>query len=508
MLLMGIDVGSTSVKASVFKSEGQWVATSRKGYVIEEREDGWAEIDVDVYWESCVTVIREIIKALDERGESTSQLSALSVSSQRTTFVPVDSNGNPLCKAIVWMDKRAEKETQEIVNKIGLEKIFEITGQPDLNAVYMPPKLMWIRNNLAEVYGKTFKILCLEDYILFKLTGLFVTEYTIASMSAMLDIRKKIWWDEILNVIGFSRDKLPEILEPGKAIGKITRRAAEDTGLPDTITVATGAFDQVAAAVGVGNIKKGLVSESTGGVLALFATIDQPLAGNARNLPVMCHVQKDLYYFLPWCQSAGLTIRWLQRTFYPGPEKNDVEEANRKIFAELDSEASGISPGCDGLVMLPHLLGAGFPELNRMASGVFAGIRLRHTRAHFARALFEAMAFMLKRNVAGIESLGIEINEIRSAGGGSNAVLLNRIKADITEKVIRSFEVKDSGTLGCAILAGTAVGIYKSLEEGCGCTVKSMAGFEPDSVYKQIYEKNYKVYISLYGALKPVFREM
>lgn len=505
---MGIDIGSTSVKASVIKSEGQCIASSRKGYIIEESVNGWAEIDVNIYWESCVSVIKDIIKSMEDNVIKGQRIEALSIASQASTFVLVDSNGVPLHKAIVWMDRRAETEAREINDRIGSEKIFEITGQPDLNANYLAPKLMWIKKNLPEIYEKTFKVLCLEDYIIYRLTGLFVTEYTLASMSVIMDIRKKEWWDEILDVIGFSTNKLPEILEPGVPIGKITSKAAEETGLPVSITIASGAFDHVAAAVGVGNIKNGLVSESTGGVLALFASIDNPLTNNCKNLPVMCHIKKELYYFLPWCQSAGLTMRWILRTFFPEAGNMDALEANSRNFSKMDYEASGVSPGCDGLIMLPHLLGAGFPELNQAASGVFAGIRLHHTRAHFARALFEAMGFMLKRNVKNIESLGIELNEIRSVGGGSNADLLNRIKADITEKAIRIYEVKDSGTLGCAIIAGKAIGIYSSLEEGCDCMVKPFARYEPNLQHKEIYEKNYKAYLSLYDSMKPFFNLM
>lgn len=503
MILMGIDIGTTSVKVSTFNDMGKGVHTSRKEYVIEEGLDGRAEIDVDVYWRSCVDAIKENLEYMKSINLKTGEICALSVSSQGSTFVAVDNMGIPLNKAIVWMDSRAKPEAKMIVNEISNKKFFDITGQPDLNERYMPAKIFRLKNQTPDVYAKTYKFLCLEDYILFKLTGIFVTEHTLASISGLFDIRKKVWWDEIFEFIGISTAKMPEITEPGKILGNITKEASEQTGLPLKVIVATGAFDHVAAAVGVGNIEDGLVSENTGGVLALFASINEPATCNEWGLPVQCHIKNNLYYFLPWCQSAGLTIRWYLRTFYGNTDGTDDS-----LYSRMDEEAAGVQAGSEGLVMLPHLLGAGHPELDQSASGVFGGIRLHHTRAHFSRSVFEALAFMLRRNVENIESAGVSIKEIRSLGGGSKIRTLNRIKCEVLGKIINTYEIKDAGTLGAAIIAGTAVKVFRTLEEGCKSAVKIMESYEPDFICKEKYEKNYKTYISYYKALKGVFNKI
>lgn len=458
MYLLGVDVGTTSIKAAVFDKEGRQVSSCSIDYTLIAKGD-FVEFPADEYWLLFQKAVGEVTGDL--------HVSALSVDTQCETMILADESGNPLCNAIVWLDNRAKNQARKIEEKFGVQRIYEITGQPEVAATWPACKLLWIKENKPDIWSRTKKIFLLEDYLLYKMTGKFVTEKTLQSSSLYFDIRKGCWWGEMLEYIGISPGMLPEIKNSGEVVGYYNKAA-----------VVTGAMDQIAASIGAGIIERDIISEMTGTTMVIFVTSDEipPYSPHSK---IPCHYNFDGKYCLVlWTTTAGMSLKWFKNNFC---ESFD--------FKDLDRLAKEAPIGSAGLVMLPHLSGSQMPKYNPDAKGVFYGITLEHTRGHFVRSILEAVACMLKEN---LDYLGMEISEIRSMGGGANSDLWNRIKSDMTGKRLVTLKNKETACLGSAILAGAGIGVYDSVKEACKKIVKTDKEYIPSgNDYAKVYE-NYR----------------
>jgi|LSQX01.2.fsa_nt_gb xylulokinase len=460
MYLLGVDVGTTSIKAAVFNKIGEQISSSTVDYTLIIKGD-YIEFDADQYWVLFQQCMKEAVGNLD--------VSALSIDTQCETMILTDDKGNPLDNAIVWLDNRATNEATEIEKVFGNKSVYETTGQPEVTATWPACKLLWIKRNKPDIWKKTKKIFLLEDYLLFKLTGKFVTEKTLQSSTLYFDIRNATWWKDMLDYIGVSEDMLPELHDSGKCIGYF-----------NNIAVVTGAIDQIAGAIGAGIIKKGIISEMTGTTMVLFIHTDEIPPYNPDS-KIPCHYNVGgTYCLVLWTITAGMALKWFRNNF--------CEEFN---FKELDELAKNIPVGSDGLVMLPHLSGSMMPKYNPDAKGVFYGITLEHTRGHFVRSILEAVSCMLKNN---LDYLGMDISEIRSMGGGANSELWCQMKSDMTNTKLVTLKHKETACLGSAILAGVGIGVFSSVKEGVKKTLKTDKVYSPSGLD---YEKTYKRYCEL-----------
>jgi xylulokinase len=431
MNLMGIDVGTTSIKAAVFNEKLEQIYSNNIDYTIESHDD-IVEFDGEKYW--------EFIK--NELDNLFIDVHALSVDTQCETLILTDEDGKPVRKAIVWLDNRAEKEARIIEEHFGRKRVYEVTGQPEITATWPASKLLWVKNNEPDVWAKTKKIFLLEDYILYKMTGKFVTEKTLQSSTIYFDINNSCWWQEMLDFIGVSSEMLPELCDSAKLIGEY-----------NGIKVVTGAMDQIAGAIGAGVIKPGVVSEMTGTTMVIFSPCESVPEYNESSI-VPCHYNYDgKYCVLSWSPTAGMALKWFKNAL--------CEEFS---FTQLDDIAKDIAPGCDGLTFLPYLCGSTMPKYNPKARGSFTGLTPEHTRAHFVRSIMEAMSYMLKSN---FDYLGVDAKEIRAMGGGANSDLWCQMKADVTGKTLMTLKNKETACLGSAILAGVGTGVFENVEEAC-----------------------------------------
>lgn len=430
MHLMGIDIGTTSVKTGVFDVLLEQKLSLTADYTLEAHGD-IVEFDSEAYW----TIVKgEIEKAKREVG-----VDALAVDTQCETLILTDGQGNPVRKAIVWLDNRATKEAEEIEEHFGRQRVYEVTGQPEITATWPACKLLWVKNNEPEVWAKTKKVFLLEDWILYKLTGRFVTEKTLQSSTIYFDIRNGAWWQEMLDFIGVKHEMLPELLDSGVYVGDY-----------EDIRVVTGAMDQVSGAIGAGVIKKGIVSEMTGTTMVVFSPCDGMPAFDENSI-IPCHYNYDgKYCLLTWSATAGMALKWF---------KNALCE--NFSFAELDELAASVDKGCDGLTFLPYLCGSTMPKYNPAARGSFTGLTPEHTRGHFVRSIMEAISCTLKEN---LDYLDLPVSEIRAMGGGANSPLWCQMKADMTGKTLVTLKNKETACLGGAILAGVGVGLFPSVE--------------------------------------------
>ena len=501
-VLLGIDAGTTSLKAALYDLEGRLLASDRQEYDLLTPSPSIVELDAETYWQACRTAVRNAV-ALSEVDPE--EIAGLCISSQGETLIPVDSQGNPTRRAIVWMDNRATEEAAVIGQHFDVDEVYHVTGQPEISPTWPACKLLWIRTHEPEVFSRSARFLLLEDYLLYRLTGQFVTEYSIQTSSMMVDIQRKMWWTPMLDFIGAPADRLSRLMEPGAIVGPLSEGGAQATGLSPRTVAVTGAMDQIYCAVGAGNIAPDMVTETTGGALAILVTTDEPRFDPQRRVPCNYHARPDTYCMMPWAQTAGMALRWFRDQFYK-LETQVARDSQLNAYDLITLAAAHVPAGSDGLVVLPHLEGAMCPEFNPAARAVFFGASLLHTKAHFARAIMESVAYMLKKNLEIVEELGVDVSEIRSMGGGAVSAMWLSIKADVLQKPVTAVAVEEAGCLGAAIMAGVAIGAHASYEEAIAHMVRLRETIQPNPDHADVYGKGYRRYVELYDRLEPMFQ--
>jgi xylulokinase len=460
-LLLGIDAGTTSVKAGLFEAGGRCLAISRQEYQLSTPQANRAQLDAATYWKACVSAVRSVMA---EASVNPSDVAAISVSSQGETLIALDAAGRPTHPAIVWLDNRAAAEAKSLALKFG-KNVYRTTGIPEIIPTWTACKILWLNQHEPEAFARSSKFLLVQDYLLYCLTGAYSTNGSISCTSLYFDILRDSWWQPVLDEIGIGAEQLPRLTPPGAVVGSLTKEASEQLGLPGSTIVIGGGMDQSVGAIGAGNIAPGIVSETTGAALTIQATIGSPDMDKRQVVPVYSHSLPGQFLFVPVCPTGGMAYKWFRDTF-GGPQMTQTAEGVTD-YDRLNRLAAEAPAGCDGLVMLPHLMGAYSPDPNPDARGSFTGFTLRHGRQHFARAILEGVAFLLKRNLESMEQAGIEVKEIRSTGGGARSALWNQIKANVANVPVVTLINEETALLGNAILAGVASGVFASIAEGC-----------------------------------------
>jgi xylulokinase len=495
-LLLGIDAGTTSVKAGLFEPEGGCVSIARQPYQLDTPAPDRVEADPLRYWDACCAATHRV---LAESRRDPRQVSALAVSSQGETILPVDEHGTAIGPAIVWLDNRARDEAGELAALFG-DQVYPRTGIVEIVPAWSACKILWLKNHEPELMASTHKFLLVQDYLVHWMTGALVTDGSVACTTLLYDIVRHCWWDEMLQAVGLKAPRLPEIAKPGTVVGRLTESAGAAMGLPGGLPVVLGGMDQAAGAVGAGNLAPGIVSETTGAALAIQVTISAHVGDAASpRLPVCVHSAPDLYLLEPFCPTAGLVLQWFRDTFGPTDLGDDDG------YDRLTDLASAVPAGSDGLLMLPHLMGAGSPEYNPKARGVFCGITLGHHQGHFVRAILEAVAYLLRRNLDLVSDAGICVAEIRSGGGAARSPLWSQIKADVCGLPVARLQQEEAALLGDAMMAGVACGELSGLAEASQSMV-SMAGRWVPGEQQPAYRASYARYRELNATLDPFFR--
>jgi len=487
MYLIGVDLGTSACKTVIFSLEGKKISDAQREYLIYHPKPTWAEQKPMEWWEAAAETIKKSIRKAGIRGE---EILGLAVDSQREAVVPIGENGEELYNSIIWLDGRTRPQTEEIRRAISEEEVLSITGA-GINPVFSASKILWLKENKPEVFEKTRVFLCAKDYIVYKLTGQAATDYSMASRTLLFDVKKLRWSEEICSAIGIPIDKLPPAKKSTTIVGEVSREASEKTLLPEGLPVANGGGDRPCECLGAGVTWEGQVNIGTGTGTAVEVPLSMPKIDNKARIPCCCHVIPETWEYEAIIATTGASLRWFRDQFGM-EEKVEAERTGRNPYDLLVEKAATIKPGSDGLLFYPYLTGAFSPKFNEKVRGVFFGVNLSHTKAHFIRAILEGVAFQYFETFGILEDLGVKIEAASMVGGETRSEFWNQMKADVVGIEIRIPEVDDAAALGAALLAGTGSGEYSSLRRAAEETVKIRRIYKPNSETHRLYLEAYK----------------
>jgi xylulokinase len=496
MSLLGLDVGTTGCKAVAFNDKGEVIASAYKEYpLIHPRED-WVELNPDQIWESVQEVIFKTNRQTRE-----DPVSALSVSSQGESTVAIDRKGDAVHNFIVTFDNRTLEQMHFWENKLSREKIYKITGMP-LHPMYSINKIMWIKKNNPEIYDITHKFLLAEDFVIFKLTGEFGIDYSLASRTMAFDVREKKWSSEILETADVSERLLSAVYPSGTIVGKVRDAIGTKLGFIGSIPVATGGHDQPCGALGAGISASDIAMNATGTVDAICPVFDRFEYEKGLlddNYAVYPYVAEPLYCSIGFNLTAGLLLKWYRDTF--GQE--EVRRARELGTDVYDIIFEEMAHAPKDIYILPHFVGSGTPYLDPLSKGAITGLKISNTKADIIRGIVDSINYEMKLNIERLSENNILLREIRAVGGGAKSSKWLVLKASCFGIPIKKPMVNEAVSLGAAILAGYATGVFETLGEGVKSMVHIESQYEPDVELMKLYEEKFRIYKRLYHALKP-----
>jgi len=509
LYLLGLDVGTTGCKAIIFSPNGKIVSSAYEEYQLHHRKLEWAELNPEEVWAKVVMVTRRSIAdtKLDPK-----EIKALAVSSLGEAFMPIDKEGKPLYWSMLFMDERSREYTLWLEEHIDSKEVFRMTGQTLSSSmpVYTLPRIMWLRKYEPEVYKNAWKFLLWEDFVNFKLSGVPVIDYTLAARTMMLDIRKKKWNSEILELAGLEEDQLPSVHLSGTVVGEVQEGASKEIGLAKGTLVVTGGHDQPCGLFGCGVIESGPLMDSTGTV-ECFGIVQRELTLTdkilAQGFPVHPYVLYETYDMLGFNPTSGVVLRWF-RDNLSYEEREEAKTKNSNVYDLLMNKASQSPLGSLGLFFMPYFEGSGTPTFNRNAKGAFIGLTLAHGKKDIIRSITEGLSYELRLNIECIEEQGTDVTEIRAIGGGARSDFWLQVKADVTGRKIVVPNITEAAALGAATLAGLGSGVYKDAKDVIKQTYGIKKVITPDSNNTSAYKKYYEIYKGLYNSLKTMFDEM
>ncbi len=492
--VIGIDVGTGGAKVIIIDAAGNVAANVTIPYPLSTPKPLWSEQSPDDWWNATCEGIK---RAVLEAHLAPEQIAAVGLTGQMHGLVMLDSAGDVLRPAILWNDQRTGAQCDAIHERVGLERMIEITGKPALTG-FTAPKILWVRDHEPDVYAHTRTMLLPKDFVRSRLTGGCFSDVADASGTSLFDVRNRDWSQEILAALDVPRDVLPDVTESPVASATISDAGAAATGLLEGTPVVAGAGDQAAEAIGCGLVEGGAVSVAVGTSGVVFAVTDSMRTDPAGRLHAYCHAMPGMWHVMGVMLSAGGSLRWFHDAVWRAGDRDEYDA--------LVAAAASVEPGCEGLTFLPYLTGERTPHADPYARGAFVGLTLRHDRAHMARAVIEGVTFGLMDSVLLAREMGVEIPRVRVSGGGARSAMWRQIMADVFNAEIATINVSEGAAFGAAILALVGGGLAGDVPSACGSVVRETAATQPAEPGR--YEDAYEHYRTLYPALKPHFRSL
>lgn len=482
--ILALDYGTTALKAVLYDADLKPLCKAQREWTYSYPQPGHIEYDADAYWRRTVEAINEIFDAVGGRDT----LEAVSVTGQSETLICLDKDGKAIGNAIVWLDTRPQQEYEDFSRDIDAALLYKKTGNTGFDPVMPILKLKWMQKHEPERYQNTRWFMLLKEYIIYRLSGQVIGEYSAQSCSGYFDIVKCDYDDELLAYAGIDRAKLPPLKDSQHIAGPVCASARSETGVNENAVVVNGLLDQCASGIGAGVVDTSAITETTGTVLAIGAVLDH-FDGDTPDMLVLRHGLKDRYQALPNCSTAGVLLKWFRDEFMPdGATYDDI---NRAILEKGRPES--------GLLLLPHFAGYLSPVNNALARGVIYGLSLDTGRCDIAHAIMEGVGFLLKENLELLEKYGLHADKVISLGGGAKSPLWLGIKANICGREMCTLDDDESTALGCAINACLALG--KITEADIPRFIHEAQRYAPTEEGMGIYARKYKNYQALNARL-------
>jgi xylulokinase len=487
--VIGIDVGSQSIKGVLIDPDGELRGSASHGLTMRHPHGGWAEQDPS-HWEEGIAIV--VAKILEIAGLGGDEIGFLSLACQVDGVVPLSKQGEALGPAIIWLDRRADVQAEELARKVGSDRLFEITGLiPD--ASHSGPKILWLREHEPEIFAGALAFPPAAGYLLHHLTKHLAIDHANASSSLLYDLRTRQWSEELLEATGLDSSQLGRILDADEVVGALTAEAAERVGLSTQCKVLVGTGDEHSGSIGAGAISNGIITDVTGTAEPVTVATDSFVLDYDGLVETHAHALKGFYLVEnPGFVSGGSTL-WL------------AQNVLKVSQAELFDLAAHAPAGSNGVLFLPALSGAMTPRWNAQMRGAFAGLDMSHTSSDMARAVLEGCTFALRDVTDRFASLGLGGDEIRVVGGGSISELWMQIKADVTGRPVCPVLTHHATAVGAALLAGVAAEIFSDLDDAVGRTVTlSDKPYVADPKRASLYDDAYGRYRALFDGVEEV----
>ena len=495
MSLLGIDVGTTGAKAVAFSHEGKPLASAYEEYRLRSPEPGWMEVDPH----EVAAAVRNVIGSVASETKA-DPVSALAVSAMGEAAVPVSEKGAFLAGVQVSMDERTAQYPDWWRERISPAEVYAITGH-SIYSIYTVPRTQWIKEHMPEVYRNTWKFLCMPEFVLYLLGCEPVTDYSEAGRTMGFDARNRCWSERIFDVAGLDMEKFPRAEQAGTVVGEVSDEAADSLGLPHGVKCVTGGHDQPCTALGAGIVSGGSAVYGTGSVDCITPAFDGFVESEqlmASNLACYAHVVPGKYCSVAYNSTGGNLLKWYRDMM--GDEERRV--ASERGVDPYEVILSDLPKGPTRLMVLPHFTVTGTPWFDVNSRGAILGLKLTTGRKEIVKALIEGTTFEMKLNMSILRDSGVPVESIRSTGGGAKSAVWNQLKADMLGVPVATLQTSEGGSLGTAMLAGAATGVYSSVEEAVTGLIHENERYEPRAEYAARYNERFALYRDLYPTLK------
>ena len=488
MKYIGIDLGTSAVKLLLMNADGKIEKIASREYGLSFPHPGWSEQNPYDWYEQSVDGLKELLSECDK-----TQVAGISFGGQMHGLVTLDEKDHVIRPAILWNDGRTSEETNYLNEVVGRNRLSEYTANIAF-AGFTAPKILWMQKNEPQLWARVKKIMLPKDYLAYRLSGTFCTDYSDASGMLLLDVKNRCWSKEMMEICHVTREQLPDLFESYEPVGTLKPEIAEELELSAEVKIIAGAGDNAAAAVGTGTVGEGRCNLSLGTSGTIFITSKKFGADENNALHSFDHA--DGGYHLMGCMlSAASCNKWwmdeiLKTKDYSGEQKNIEKLGENPVF------------------FLPYLMGERSPHNNPDARAMFIGMSMDTTREDMTQAVLEGVAFGLRDSLEVARSLGISIERSKICGGGAKSPLWRKIIANVMNLKVDMIESEEGPALGGAMLAAVACGEYKSVEEAAQKLVKVTGTVEPEPELAAKYEKRYQTFKQIYPACKPLYELM
>ena len=491
-LFLGLDVGTSGVKAILVAASGDVVASATSPLTMQTPHPGWAEQDPEAWWQATLASIDAV------RGKrKDARIAAIGISGQMHSSVFLDRSGAVIRPALLWCDGRTTAECGEITTRVGgEERLRDLASNPALEGFTLP-KVLWLRKHEPDAFARLATVLLPKDYIRYRLTGELASEPSDASATLMYDTAHLRWSEEIMRAVDLPMSLLPNVGPSAGVLGRVTAEVAARTGIDAGVPVVGGGADNACGAAGVGVIAPGEVVTSWGTSGTVLAPTARPLVDPRLRAHTFCHVLPDVWYLMGVVLTAGGAFSWYQEQL--ARELAGVSDA----AARLDAEAASVPRGAEGVTFLPYLQGERTPHRDAAARGAILGLSLAHTRAHLTRAVLEGITFALRDSVTILQGLGLAPSHLLLTGGGAKSKLLRQLQAEIFGLPVTTVNREEGPAYGAALLAAVGAGAFPDLRAAVEATLTRAPLEVPEPSAHEEYAQPYARFRSAFPAARP-----